>query len=280
MVTADPTVAIEKLLSGSPGRVALVVEADGFSYRRDADEVFASASVIKLPILLAVLDEARRGGVSLDEEFALPRGRAVGGAGLIEFLHEGAVLTLGDLLLFMICLSDNAATNLVIERFGMDRLNGYWTNLGLKVTRLRRLMMDKEARLAGRENTISAAEVQFLLGELAHPRAIDVDIAQQAVTLLARQQFTAGLGFFLPEARVAHKTGELEGLFHDVGIIDGDSGGAPSIIYTFLSDGATNVGDSQVLAGRIGRLVYGLTRDGLSRNDLESDDAAEKGGVE
>lgn len=267
MEEARLRVAIGKMLSDFPGRVAITVEAGGFSYEYNNSEVFASASIIKLPILLAALEEARRGSARLDEKIVLPRVK-VGGAGLIEYLHEGAVLTLGDLLLFMICLSDNAATNLVIERFGMDRLNGYWETLGLAKTRVRRLMMDYEARRAGRENTTTPVEIHFLLRELIRPQVLDAGVARQALGFLARQQFTTGFGFFLPDtARVAHKTGELDGLFHDAGIIH--AGGSDYIIYTFFSDGAPNVGESQVLAGRIGRLVYEETAS--SRKTREDD---------
>lgn len=251
---------IESLVASAPGRVALTVEADGQAFLHRADEVFASASLIKVPILLAVLTAVRRGEADLAVRFPVPAEK-VGGCGLVEFFSPDDQLSLHDLLLCMIAISDNAATNEVIDHFGMPMVNEYLRSLGLERTVLRRRMMDGAARLAGRENTTTPREMHSLMAEILRPRRVDGWVAATALGYLEKQLFPQGAAQFLPEGSVAHKTGELEGTFHDAGIIL--ARGKCPVVYTYLSDGQPNLGESQVHAGRIGEILWSLANEAL-----------------
>jgi beta-lactamase class A len=154
----------------------------------------------------------------------------------------------------MIAISDNTATNRVLDRLGFAAVNDVLARLGLRETLLRREMMDLQARAQGRENVTTATDIHNLLGENLHPKRLDPEVAAEALTFLERQQLPQGLGFFLPEGSFAHKTGELEGVFHDVGILWPH--GPEPVIMTFLSKDVQSVPEAQIAAGRIGRLVY------------------------
>lgn len=244
---------LNSILSQTPGTVAVTVETPGWCFRRLDVEPFASASLIKVPILLAALTSGRGGQVDLDTPLPL-EGKRVGGGGLVEFFDRRSSLTLRDLLVCMIAISDNTATNRVIEMVGYAMVNGVLASLGLRDTQLRREMMDLQARAQGRENVTTASDMHNLLTEILHPKRLDPEVAAEALTFLQRQQLPQGLGFFLPEGSFDHKTGELEGVFHDVGILWPH--GPQPVIMTFLSKDVPSVPEAQITAGRIGRLVY------------------------
>ncbi|HHW15581.1 MAG TPA: serine hydrolase [Firmicutes bacterium] len=252
---------IGKWLAALPGRVSLTVEAvwpssgEGeWLFVREADRPHVAASLIKLPILLAVLAAAERGELSLDREVEVG-GERTGGAGVIEHFRPGTVLTLADLLFCMIAVSDNAATNHVLDLIGFEPVNAFCGEFGLTDTVLRRRMMDAAARAEGRENLTTAADLHRLLREILRPRRLSPSVAAQARALLAAQQVKLGWALFLPEERLAHKTGDLEGVFHDAGLLD--PAGPVPLVYTFLSSGVPDSGEAAVVAGRVGQVAAG-----------------------
>jgi beta-lactamase class A len=249
---------IRRRLDAFPGEASLTVEAlrpDGtaetwISHR--AEEVYPAASLIKLPLLIAALEAAERGELPLDRAIAVG-GERTGGAGVVEHFRPGTLLTLADLLFCMIAVSDNAAANHVLALLDFAAVNETATRLGLRKTVLRRRMMNAAARTAGRENVTTAADSHSLLRQLVQPSLLSPSVAARALGILARQQIKLGGATFLPDERVAHKTGDLEGIFHDVGIID--PGGPVPVVYAFLSAGVPNLGEASVVAGRIAELV-------------------------
>lgn len=250
---------VDAILSELPGEVSLTIEVlsgdrarPPFKLSRRPEAVYPAASLIKLPVLLTVLEASERGELSLDLRIPVG-GEGTGGAGIIERFRPGTDLTLGDLLVCMIAVSDNAAANHVIDLVGMEAVNAFSARLGLKATALRRKMMDWEARAQGRENTTSPADLHRLLCELRKPRSLSPAVAARARALLAAQQFKLGWATFLPEERLAHKTGDLAGVFHDAGLLDPE--GPATVVYTHFSAGVPNIGESSVAAGRIGRAV-------------------------
>lgn len=249
---------VEEILAELPGEVSITVEALGggtapdLEWAHRPEVVYPAASLIKLPILLTALEAAARGGFSLEQVVEVG-GEATGGAGVVEHFRPGTRLTVGDLLFCMIAVSDNAATNHVLDLLGMDQVNVFAGQMGLRRTVLRRKMMDSGARAAGRENLTTPEDLHCLLRELVEPRRLSPETARQALALLTRQQFKLGWATFLPEERLAHKTGDLEGIFHDAGILD--PAGPVPVVYTYFSAGQAEIGESSVAAGRIGRIV-------------------------
>jgi beta-lactamase class A len=189
-----------------------------------ADEAVSAASTIKVPILAAALDEVDAGRLDLGQLIAIPSQRT-GGSGVLHALPSLRTLTLADLLTLMIIVSDNTATNVVIDLIGMERVNQFCADAGLKGTVLRRKMMDADAMRLGLENTTTAHDQAMLLDAIAWRNLLPAPLRAFALQALERQQFNDGLPSLLPDdVIVAHKTGELPGIRHDVGIITGTNG--------------------------------------------------------
>jgi beta-lactamase class A len=199
-----------------------------------ADEAVTAASTIKVPILAAALEEVNAGRLELAQPNAIPPQRA-GGSGVLHALSYLHALTLADLLTLMIIVSDNTATNVVIDLIGMERVNQFCADAGLNGTVLRRKMMDAEAARLGLENTTTAHDQAKLLGAIAWGNLLPAPLRAFALQALERQQFNDGLPSLLPdEVIVAHKTGELPGVRHDVGVITGPNG-RQAVVAVLLS---------------------------------------------
>jgi len=188
-----------------------------------ADEPFPSASVIKLPILLAALEKVRRGEASLDQPVTLTAWHKTGGSGVFQHFREGTVFTLEDACTAMIVLSDNVATNLVIDVATIDGVNEYLATVGCERTRLHRYIGKPEmAGWRGAEGPSQAVpgEIGRLLEGLARRELLTPELCVRALLFLRRQQHRALIPRLLPEGTaVAHKTGSLNGVRHDVGLI-------------------------------------------------------------
>ena len=138
--------------------VAIVDLTDQRSFYLNADAVYPTASTIKLAVLGELLSQHERSGVKLDELYTADAKDFVGGEGALQSMTPGVTrLTNRDLAALMVSLSDNAATNVLIDHVGMENVNAWLTRQGLKQTRLRRQMMDVKAAQEGRENTCDAA---------------------------------------------------------------------------------------------------------------------------
>ncbi len=188
-----------------------------------ADEAFPAASVIKLPILLAVLEKVRNGAASLDQRVTLTAWHKTGGSGVFQHFREGTEFTLEDACTAMIVLSDNVATNLVIDVATIDGVNGYLEAQGCERTRLHRYIGKPEmAGWRGAEGPSQAvpAEIGRLLERLARRELLTPELSTRAMLFLRRQQHRALIPRLLPEGTVvAHKTGSLNGVRHDAGLI-------------------------------------------------------------
>ncbi|HET7768314.1 MAG TPA: serine hydrolase [Chloroflexota bacterium] len=188
-------------------------------------EAFPSASIIKLPILLRVLERVGRGEVSLDDTVTLTAWHKTGGSGIFQHFREGTVFRLEDACMAMTVLSDNTATNLAIDVAGVEGTNRFLEAAGCERTRLHRYFGKPEMPGWGRAEGPSQAvpaEMGLLLeglarGELA---GLTPDLCRRALVFLRKQQHRALAPRLLPEGTVmAHKTGSLDGLRHDVGVL-------------------------------------------------------------
>lgn len=183
------------------------------------DEDFPAASVIKVPILLTVLRQVQQGGLSLQEEQVVEFRHHVGGAGILFELHDGVKLQRLDLCRLMIVVSDNVASNLLLDTVGLEAVNSFCQQAGLTGTVLGRKFM--EAPRPGHDNRTTAVDMGSLLVSLARGDLLDRSQTQRALSILRRQQYREKIPLMLPsELSVAHKTGELEHVRHDVALVE------------------------------------------------------------
>jgi beta-lactamase class A len=189
---------------------------------------------------------------------------AVGGSGVLANLSDITDLSVRDLAELMIVISDNLATNLLIEALTAPVIADSITAAGLAGTLLQRRLMDTAARSRGLDNRTCAADMAALLTKIA----LGVDLFATAESyrlareVLARQQVNDRLPVHLPAGwSLAHKTGELDGVRHDAGFASAN--GRPVLAIAVLTEGfgtAENpdaFGDeAAALVSEIGRIVY------------------------
>lgn len=196
-----------------------------------ADQVFNAASTIKVLIMITALRQVHEGRLGLRAELELPSERA-GGFGVLRELRSVHRLSLEDLITLMITISDNAATNVVIDVVGFDAVRECARDLGCTNTSLERRLMDVRAQ--GRNITTAGDQARVLAG-LARGKALPQDLTAHAMDVLSRQQVRDRLPARLPEnARCWNKTGELRGLRHDVGLIA--SGPARAVVAVLIDE--------------------------------------------
>lgn len=193
--------------------------------------VFPAASTIKVPLLVLALQEAQAGRLDLRERVTVREEDRAGGSGILHEFGPGLTPTWEDLLTLMIVVSDNTATNLLIDRLGVERVNGWLDGLGLGGTRLvGKLQLpperQNEAQRRGERNRTAARDQVNVLGRLARGGLLDPAHTALALSILSRQQLRDILGRHVPRRpdgdllfRVASKSGELHGVHHDVGVL-------------------------------------------------------------
>ena len=178
-----------------------------------------SASMIKVFLLADAMEKIRDGQLSLDMGITLNEWDKVGGAGVLCGYSSGSVLSLDTVLRLMITESDNTATNLVIDLLGMDDINGYIRRNGYYDTTLARKMMDFEAVSAGRDNYTSVVDLGNIFNRIYRHECVGYEQDEIMLSYLKDQTDTECFPTALPGAVIAHKTGELGGLYDDGGII-------------------------------------------------------------
>ena len=195
----------------------------GESFFLHPDIVFPQCSSIKLTVLLELMRQAQEGKLSLDEKHTILRSEMTQGDDepIITMLGDGTVtMTLRDLATFMVVLSDNTATNILIDRLGMDNINAGIAPLGLKDTKLRRRMIDLEAARRGNENVSSPREMMTLLEEVQAGQALDAAHTAEYFRILKlpkESEFHKALPDIGP---IADKPGSLEAVRCDTGLIE------------------------------------------------------------
>ena len=175
------------------------------------NDVFPTASTIKLAIVYELFRDADDKKIALDDTLALDPRKKVGGTGVLTHLGT-PTLSIRDYAALMVTLSDNTATNVLIDRLGMDAITSRMRSLGLINTRLRRHMMDTEAARRGDENVSTPEELVKLLRNM-------YEHLEPAVTLLKLPK-ESRLRRGLPSGvQTADKPGELDGVRVDAGIV-------------------------------------------------------------
>ena len=189
-----------------------------------------TASTIKLALVYELFKQVEEGRVRLEDTLVLDRTKAVGGTGVLADLGT-PTLSIRDYAVLMVRLSDNTATNVLIDRLGMGKIAQRLQALGLTATKLRRHMMDTAAARRGDENVSTPAEIAQLLQALQK--------MPDAIVLLKMSKENRLRRGLPPEVEAADKSGELDGVRVDAGIVFAKNRPyALCVMTTFLKDEA------------------------------------------
>lgn len=186
-----------------------------------ADLPLVAASVIKIPVMAAAFDAVRRGERREDEIFEIRPEMKKPSCGALTYMHDGLRVTLRDLVTLMIIVSDNTATNLLIDTLGVEPVNALMAAHGIPGLTLRRKLFEPELSARGIQNTITARGVATLLKKLYSNELLGAPWDGTMIGILRDQRLNGKLPFFLHEKgiKLAHKTGEDDGITHDAGIV-------------------------------------------------------------
>lgn len=268
-----PRREIYRLLSELDGSAGLFIKdlTDGETLEIDPERVFPSASVIKIPMLALLLRDVQEGRVDWTARRRIASINRVGGTGILCELSEDYEPTVEELATLMIVLSDNIATNEIMDIVGIERVNAFCRELGCPNTRLMRKMLDFEAIKKGYNNYMCAGETGHLLERIANEEFVNADVSRTIMRIMERQQCRNKLPSLLPtipnyapeevkrnvadgSVLVANKTGELIGIQHDVGIFT-LPGGRRYVIAMFTGDLVSDAAGIQTIA-KLSRIVY------------------------
>jgi beta-lactamase class A len=190
------------------------------------DEVFPQASSIKIAVLAELYHQAEQsahgfpGKAKLTDRYVVRAADIVPDSAVLGGLTPGVTsLTNRDLASIMVAVSDNSATNVLIDRIGMDNVVHFTESLGLAHTQLRRKMMDLKAAALGRENISTPREMMQLLEQLYRGKVIGSPLLDDFFNVLATTK-ESWIPRDLPaDLKIANKPGELEGVRNDSGIV-------------------------------------------------------------
>ena len=171
----------------------------GERFEREADQPFPTASTIKLAILYELVRQVDEGRQKLDDARPIDARHRVAGSGLLSQL-SAPVLTLRDCAILMMMISDNTATNVVIDAVGRDAVNVRMKTLGLTSTRLGRRMMDAEAARRGDENVASPGDLVRLLQAFERGERLSSSARETALDIMTRP-LTSALRRAVPAGR-------------------------------------------------------------------------------
>lgn len=241
---------IDELINRLDGEASVLVKnlSTNDVYKYDENKIFPSASMIKVPILLELIDRSCERKINLNDVVEFKKEDIVQGYGIIKSLSPGINMTYRDCALLMIILSDNIATNKLIETLGMDSINEKIREIGMENTILQRKMMDAEAKKKGLDNFISGADLltifQYLYSHEKYNIAVDI-LKKQLCNDLLPVLIGGNIEF-------AHKTGDLPGVRHDSGIMYLKS----PIFIAVLTNNLKNDYDGITFSNEIGKIVY------------------------
>lgn len=231
-------------------------------WEKNEHDTFYAASVIKVPIMIAAFAAYQKGGLSLSEKVSLKREDIVGGSGVLQHLSTGCLFSIYDLITLMIIQSDNTATNMLINLIGIAEVQQTIREIGMEKSKFYHKLMTLEANRE-RQNEITAHEMTDMLSKLATGKIISAHTCEQMITIMKQQQIRNALPSNIPVQEheiigqskiweIANKTGNISGIFHDIGIF---YVGNRTFTASILSKGVDDMEAPRII-GKIGLEIY------------------------
>ena len=277
------TAQLQPLIQVHHGHVALYAHdiSSGKTVAINADTPVPTASVIKLTVLFEALKQIQEGKAHFDDKVALTKANQVEGSGVLMFFDAPQTLTLKDVLTMMIIVSDNTATNVAIDYLGLKNIDDRIQWLGLKDTWLYKKVslppvgpMPADQKQFGLGKT-TAREMAGVMerfatcnlnapGSTAKPTAQDQQLCDAAMHMLKNQFYRNSIPRYLEtldttegESKIANKTGALNQVRNDVGVVFDKNG--PVVISEFTYDNQdeswTPDNQAEVLMAKLAKII-------------------------
>lgn len=242
-----------------PGVVGIYIKDinRGWTIEVQAEKLFPSASLVKIPIMVALFQAEEEGLISLEDTLALKKKFKTSGSGSLKFKRVGTRYTLRTLITKMITLSDNTATNMLTDLMGLSYYNSFFSQLGLKNTNFSRKIMDLNKRDHGIENYTTPKDMGLILEMIYNKKLKN---SEEMLEILKDQKINDRLPVSIPSYwPVGHKTGLMRECCHDVGIVFAPEG---AYIVCVLTQDIRKIRRAKSFISEIGHLTalyYGDT---------------------
>ncbi len=212
-----------------------VISPRGERWASQGETRFPAASTVKIPIMIEIYRGIDRGDLALDDSYIVRPVDKAPGSGVLQHMHAGLQLSLGDLLYLMMSISDNTATNMLIDVAGMDAINATMRALGMAASTLGRPMRGRLAIEGEEENWATPNDYTTVVKAILDEQAASPAACQAMITTLTKQQNHRRIGRYVPTSkryRWGSKTGSNTGITNDVGFVQSPSGTMIIALYS------------------------------------------------
>jgi len=274
----DPKViaAIQDRVAKSGADVGIAFETlDGrLTWSSRGGDVFHAASTMKIPVMIELFHQAREGQVKLDDSLPIKNEfHSLVDGSVFTLKPEddsetdlykavGQTRTLDQLCDLMVQVSSNFATNLLIQKLGIENIRATVSALHADGMDIKRGVEDQKAFDKGLNNTTTPRGLATLLVAIAKGNAVDPDSSAKMVEILERQKFNEGIPAGVPkDIRVAHKTGEITKIHHDAGIVYAER----PFVVVVLVRGIEDFKQSSALIAAVTRDLYQASQGAVNR---------------
>jgi beta-lactamase class A len=230
-------------------------------------EVFHAASTMKTPVLIEVYKQQKKGKFSLDDSVVVKNEfksivdsstfslNPADDSELDLYQAIGQKRTWRQLITEMITYSSNLATNMVIELVGAKNVMKTMRSLGARNIQVLRGVEDSKAFEKGMNNTTTALDLMIIFEKIAKGKAVDKKASQEMIDILMQQHFNSVIPAKLPASvKVAHKTGNITGVYHDSGIVYLPDG--RKYVLVLLSKNVENEESATSFLAGISEMIY------------------------
>lgn len=263
---------LDKMATSYQGKVALYAKnlTTDETVAIDPDTPVQTASVIKLPLMLQAFEQVKAGKLSLSQPVVLTKDNQVEGSGILQFLDPGLNLTLRDTITLMMTLSDNTATNMVIDTVGLKPTNEMLAQMGMKNTYFYKKVfkptteaMPPDQKKFGLGKT-TAEEMAKVLESIYRCDISDRSLCLEMIAIMRKQQYQGMIPRYLQRtdatenlSAIADKVGELDDVRNDVALVYTTRG--PVIISVFTYDNKdqswTFDNKAEIFIGRVAEAI-------------------------
>jgi beta-lactamase class A len=240
------------------GAVGVAIAWNGaMAYEWRGGQRFRAASTVKIPIMAEFYRQVDAGLLWLDDRYRLRDEDRTPGSGVLQYLQTGTELTLEDVCTLMIAISDNTATNVLLDRVGMERVTATMAELGMTDSTLGRRMLGRLPEAHEGENWATARDYATALAAITAGTAASAESCARMVMMLERQTASRRVTRHVPAGvRWGSKTGSLPGVVNDVGFVLSPRG---TLVIAVFSDGLPSEEDGERAIAEIARAAMTAT---------------------
>ena len=248
--------SLENLAHNYSGHVGIYIKDLNSDrvWEYNPDRLFPSASLIKVPIMVAICEKIKRRELSLDTQLVLTRRDRIGGSGSLKWARTGTELSVMEIIYKMITESDNTATRMLIDYAGISYFQQAFSDLGLVYTKIYPEGLSLASGRVARENYTTSREMATLMERIYKGTVADRNLSEFMLDVLKHNKSRSRLRKGLPIGwEIGHKTGLLRKSCHDVGIVFSPRG---DYVVAVLTSDVPDYSSAKGFIARVAKLTY------------------------